>query len=55
MDPPILKMASKSQNGCARLILQPAGRLTETERDTLDGVLKANPLLARGYRRNTHV
>jgi transposase len=33
----------------ARLILQPAGRLTETERDTLEDFLEANPLLARGY------
>jgi transposase len=37
----------------AHLILQPAGRLTETERDTLDGFLEANPLLARGYRLKT--
>jgi transposase len=33
----------------ARLSLQPAGRLTETARDTLEDVLEANPLLARGY------
>jgi transposase len=37
----------------AHLILQPAGRLTETERDTLEGFLEANPLLARGYRLKT--
>jgi transposase len=29
--------------------------LTETERDTLDAFRAANPLLARGYRLNTHV
>ena len=33
----------------ARLLLQPAGRLTEAERDTLEGFLQANPLLAQGY------
>jgi transposase len=33
----------------ARLILRPAGRLTKTKRDTLEGFLEANPLLARGY------
>jgi transposase len=37
----------------ARLILQPVGRLTDAERDTLEGVLEVNPLLARGYRLNT--
>jgi transposase len=37
----------------ARLLLQPAGRLTEAERDTLDGFLHANPLLAQGYRLKT--
>jgi transposase len=33
----------------ARLLLQPAGGLTEAEREALEGFLHANPLLARGY------
>jgi transposase len=37
-----------------RLILQPAGRLTEAERDALAGFLHANPLLARGYQLKAH-
>jgi hypothetical protein len=39
----------------ARLIRQPAGRLTETARDPLQGVREATPLLARGYRLKTRV
>jgi transposase len=37
----------------ARLLLQPAGRLTEVEPGALDGFLHANPLLAQGYRLKT--
>jgi transposase len=37
----------------AHLILQPAGRLTEGERETLADVLHANPLLARGCQLKT--
>jgi transposase len=39
----------------ARLILQPAGRLTAAERDALEGCVHANPLLAQGYRLKTRV
>jgi hypothetical protein len=38
----------------ARLLLQPAGGLTEAERDALEGVLHANPLLAQVYQLKTH-
>jgi transposase len=33
----------------SRLILQPAGRLTEVERETLEAFLRVNPQLAQGY------
>jgi transposase len=33
----------------SRLILQPAGRLTEADQEALARVLQANPLLAQGY------
>ena len=37
----------------AQLLLQPAGRLTEAHRRTLENVLQANPLLAQGYQLKT--
>src|SRR5262249_31039249 len=37
----------------ARLLLQPAGRLTDAERDALESVLDVNPLLAQGDRLKT--
>jgi hypothetical protein len=37
----------------ARLLLQPAGGLTDAERDTLESFLHVNPLLARGYQLKT--
>jgi transposase len=39
----------------SRLILQPAGRLTEVERGALEGFLHANPLLAQGHQLKTRV
>jgi transposase len=33
----------------ARLVLQPAGGLTEAEREALEGFLSVNPLLVQGY------
>lgn len=36
----------------ARLLLQPVGRLTKADRNTLEDVLHANPLLAQGYQLN---
>src|SRR5262249_43555677 len=33
----------------ARLVLQPTRRLTDSERQVLDGLLHSNPLLAHGY------
>jgi transposase len=39
----------------ARLLLQPAGHLTEAERDTREDFLQANPLLAQEYQRKTRV
>jgi transposase len=42
--PPIVTPAQ-----LARLLLQPAGHLTEADRSTLENVLQANPLLAQGY------
>jgi transposase len=46
--PPALTAAQLS-----RLILRPVGRLTEAERDALEGFLRANPRLAEGYQLNT--
>jgi transposase len=37
----------------ARLLLQPAGRLTEADQQALEGFLDANPRLAQGYQLKT--
>lgn len=37
----------------ARLVLQPASKLTEAEREALEGFLHVNPLLAQGYELKT--
>jgi transposase len=39
----------------ARLLLQPAGRLTEAERESLENFLLANPQLAQGHQLKTRV
>jgi transposase len=46
--PPAIPPAQQAQ-----LLLQPAGRLTEAHRRTLEKVLQANPLLAQGYQLKT--
>jgi transposase len=46
--PPIVTPAQLT-----RLLLQPAGHLTEEDQSTLENVLQANPLLAQGYELKT--